>query len=297
MERHHLGVSYGWTKAILQEAGLVPRARKRGQYRRRRERRPLPGMLIHLDGSPHRWFDDAQPGEQTMLALVDDATSECLAARLVPEEATVPILALLKELVVERGTFVALYTDRAGHFVHTPVAGGPPNRSQKTQIEQVLDELGIELIAAHSPEARGRGERVWRTMQGRLPQELRRAGATTYEAANAYLREVFVPKYNARFAVAPSLKGTAFMPAARANLDRIFALRHERTVGRDNVVRFANRALQLPKVRGVPTLADRKVQVRQLLDGTLEVLQGRRLVASFAGDEIQQNVLQENEAA
>ena len=283
-EVHKMEVSYGWTKALLQEAGLVPKAKKRGQYRRRRERRPLPGMLIHLDGSSHAWFKVPGHAEerQTLLALLDDATGECLGAQFVPQEATVPLLRLLKELVQKRGTFVALYTDRARHFVFTPVAGGPPDRSKKTQIEQVLDELGIELIAAHSPEARGRGERAWRTMQGRLPQELRRAGARSYETANAYLRKAFVPKFNLKFAIAPATRGTAFVPVLKANLDRIFALRYDRTVGKDNVVQFNHQTYQLPKVQGISTLAGRRVQVRVLLNGTTEILLGPQRVAAFS---------------
>lgn len=279
---HGVAVSYGWTKKLLQDAGLVERAKKRGQYRRRRERRPLPGLLVHLDGSPHRWFEAEEPGQQTLLAFLDDATGRCLAARFVEAEATLPILELLKVVVEKHGTFVSLYTDRASHFAHTPTAGGPPDRSKKTQVEQVLDELGIELICAHSPEARGRGERAWRTMQGRLPQELRRAGATTYETANRYLEQVFVPKFNERFTVEASQPGTAFVPAVRSNLDRVFTLRHVRTVTKDNVVDFERRRLQLPKVRGVTTLAGRKVDVRVHLNGTIEVLQGRRIVGRFA---------------
>jgi transposase len=278
---HGFEVSYGWTKKLLQDAGLVERAKKRGQYRRRRERRPLPGMLVHLDGSLHRWFESTEPGQQTLLAFLDDATGRCLAARFVDAEATAPILALMKVVVEQHGTFVSLYTDRASHFVYTPTAGEPPDRSKKTQVEQVLDELGIELIAAHSPESRGRGERAWRTMQGRLPQELRRAGATTYAAANRYLDATFVPRFNQRFTVEAAQQGSAFVPVARANLDRVFTLRHTRTVNRDNVVEFERRKLQLPKLKGVTTLAGRKVDVRVHLSGTSEVFQGRRLVGRF----------------
>ncbi len=284
LTEHRIKVSYGWTKALLQTAGLVKKAKKRGQYRRRRERRPLPGMLVHLDGSPHEWFKTEQGERQTLLAFLDDATSECLGAQFVTGEGTVPILTLLKELIEGRGTFVSLYTDRAGHFVYTPKAGGPPDRSHKTQIERVLDDLGIELICAHSPEARGRGERAWRTMQGRLPQELRRAGATTYEKANAYLRDVFIPKYNRLFSRPPAAEGTAFLPATGANLDHIVSLRYERTVGKDNIVQFRNHVYQLPKVQGIATLAGRKVQVRVLLCGTITILMGRRIVASFASE-------------
>lgn len=280
--QHHIVVSYTWTKLLLQGAGLVVKAKKRGQYRRRLDRRPLSGMLLHLDGSEHRWFDHRVDERQCLLSLIDDATSECLAACFVPQEATRPILEILKELVATRGTFISLYTDRAGHFVYTPKAGGPPDRSKKTQVEQVLDELGIELIVAYSPQARGRGERAFGTMQGRLVPELRKAGITTYDAANQYLKEVFIPKYNKRFKVESKESGTAFIPVVGADLNKIFSLRHSRSVYRDNTVHFNNRVLQLPKLDGVATLANRKVEIREHLDGVLEIFSGKRLIASFA---------------
>lgn len=285
-EKHQISVSYTWTKLLLQGAGLVATSKKRGRYRRRRDRRPLPGMLMHLDGSEHQWFDHREDERQCLLALIDDATSECLAARFVPQEATRPILEILREVVSTRGTFISLYTDRAGHFVYTPKAGGPPDRSKKTQIEQVLDELGIELIVAYSPEARGRGERAFGTMQGRLVPELRKAGITTYEDANRYLEELFIPKYNRLFKVEAKESGSAFIPVVGADLNRIFSLRHERSVYRDNTVHFDNRVLQLPKPDGVATLAKRKVQIREHLDGTLEIFSGKRLIASFPPEPI-----------
>jgi len=205
--QHGLTVSYTWTKSLLHSTGLVRRGKKRGQYRRRRERKSLPGLLVHLDGSTHRWFESTDDERQDLLALVDDATGEILAAKFVRQEGTFTCLALIRELVEQRGTFNALYTDRAMHFVYTPKAGEPPDRSHKSQIERILDDLGIELIAAHSPEARGRSERVWGTLQGRLPQELRRANAVTYDAANRYLRKTFVPAFNRQFGVAATAQG------------------------------------------------------------------------------------------
>lgn len=280
-EKHAISVSYSWTRGLLQGAGLVLKSKKRGQYRRRRERRPMTGMLLHLDGSFHRWFEHPQDERQTLLSVIDDATSKCLGAVFVPQEATRPILGLLMHIVRRHGTFISLYTDRAGHFVYTPKAGEPPDRSKKTQIEMVLDELGIELIVARSPQARGRSERAFGTMQGRLVPELRRAGIVSYEQANRYLQQVFIPKYNRYFGVAPSEVGTAFMPVVGANLNRIFALRYERTVNKDNTVQFEGMVFQLPKLKGVSTLARRKVEVREHLDGKWEVLSGKRLVARF----------------
>lgn len=286
-EEHNLEVSYTWTKLLLQEAGLVKKAKKRGQYRRRRERRPLPGMLLHLDGSFHRWFEHPWDERQALLAVLDDATGECLGAHFFKEEGTSEVLTVVGRVVQEHGTFISLYTDRASHFVYTPKSGGRPDRSKPTQVEQVLDELGIELIVAWSPEARGRSERAWRTMQGRLPNELRRAEITTYEEANRYLEHTFRKKFNRKFTVAPKEDGTAFVRVVGVDLDRIFATRHQRTVNPDNTVAFDNRVLQLPKVTGIATLRGRKVEVRVHLDGTTEVLLGRRLVGSFPAESIE----------
>ena len=291
-EEHDIEVSYTWTKLLLQEAGLVKKAKKRGQYRRRRERRPLPGMLLHLDGSFHRWFEHPWDERQALLAVLDDATGECLSAQFFKEEGTSEVLTVVGRVVEKHGTFISLYTDRASHFVYTPKSGGRPDRSKPTQVEQVLDELGIELIVAWSPEARGRSERAWRTMQGRLPNELRRAKITTYEEANQYLEHTFRSKFNRKFTVAPKEDGTAFVRVVGVDLDRVFATRHQRTVNPDNTVAFDNRVFQLPKVTGIATLRGRKVEVRVRLDGTTEVLLGRRLVGSFPAESIEP-VLQE----
>ena len=273
-------VSYSYVKRLLHETGCVRRHPKRGVYRRKRERKPMAGMLVHLDGSKHRWFESDDGTMQDLLVYLDDATGEIVAAQFVPEEATATVLSLLKELVRTRGTFGALYTDRASHFVCTPNAQEGPDRSKKTQVEQILDDLGIELICAFSPQARGRSERMWRTLQGRLPQELRRAHVTTYEQANAYLRQKFLKKFNAMFAVAPAVEGTAFLPVQRADLDAIVQLRYTRVVAKDHTVRFANRAFQLPKGSGF--LAGRKVDVRVDLDGIVSIYLAKRLLATFA---------------
>lgn len=278
---HGIVVSYGWTKQVLHDAGLVRRGAKRKTYRRRREREPMPGLMVHLDGSKHRWFESDDGGQQDLLVLVDDATGEVLCPRFVPEESTRTVMAVVRELVEERGTFARLYTDRASHFVHTPKAGEPPDRTKKTQVERILDELGIELVCAFSPQARGRSERMWRTLQGRLPNELRRLGITTYEAANRYVRGVFLQRFNRKFAVEPTIDGTAFVPVSGADLDRIFSLRFERTVGNDHTIRFQNRVLQLDKPKGLCPLQKRRVELRLTLDQRLAVYLGTRLVQSF----------------
>lgn len=281
---HDVDVSYSWTKNLLQEAGLVEKAKKRGQYRRRRPRKTCTGMLLHLDGSEHRWFAHPTDHRQCLVVILDDATSEILAAQFVPEETRQACLEVIREVVDSRGTFASLYTDRASHFVHTPEAGGKPDRTKRTQLEQILDELGIELIVAYSPEARGRGERMFGTLQGRLPQELGRAGITAYEAANSYLNEIYLPKHNKNFTVDAAEAVSAFLPVAGVELERVFATRFERVVQRDNTVQFENRRLQLPKLEGVSTLAGRRVEVRKHLDETVEILIGKRLIAAFEAE-------------
>lgn len=278
-DEHGMSVSYSWTKALLHEAGYVRRHPKRGTYRRKRDRKPMRGMMLHLDGSKHRWFESVDGAMQDLLAFVDDATGEIVDMEFVPEESTATVLSLLERVVRADGTFGALYTDRASHFVYTPKAGEGPDRTKKTQVERILDELGIELICAFSPQARGRSERLWRTLQGRLPQELKRAGVTDYVQANAYVQGRFRGRFNRSFAVEPTEKDTAYMPVSGADLTRIFALRFTRTVGPDHVIRFQNRVLQLPKSGS--HLVGRSVDVRLSLGGTLAVYLGPRLLATF----------------
>jgi len=281
LEGHAIQVSYEWTKQVLHDAGLVRRGAKRKSYRRRREREAMPGLLLHLDGSKHRWFESEDGGLQDLLLLVDDATGEVLCPLFVPEESTATVLTVIRELVEQRGTFARLYTDRASHFVYTPRAGEGPARTKKTQVERTLDELGIELVCAYSPQARGRGERMWRTLQGRLPNELRRLGIKTFEEANKYVRGAFLERFNRTFAVQPAVEGSAFVPVAKADLERIFSLRFERTVGNDHTIRFQNRVLQLDKVNGLCPLQKRRVELRLSLDRRVSVYLGTRLVQTF----------------
>jgi hypothetical protein len=282
-EEHGIEVSYSWTKSLLHATGYVRRNCQRGKYRRKRDRKPMVGMLVHFDGSKHRWFRLGQEERamQDLLVLLDDATGQILAARFVPEESTRTTLALLYELVKNRGTFGALYTDRASQFAWTPKAGQEPDRNHKTQVQNVLDDLGIELILAFSPQARGRSERLWRTLQGRLPLELRKGNVCSYEAANAYLRR-FLPKFNRRFAVKPTLDGSAFVPVAGVSLERIFTLRFHRTIRGDHTIVFQNHQYQLPKPQGPQTLAGRQVDLRLTLDDALHVYLGQRLLQSFS---------------
>src|SRR5580693_8575363 len=278
-EKHQIRLSYTWVKRALQMAGLVKKSRKRGIHRRRRERRPLPGMLLHLDGSSHAWFQDDR--RYDLLVLLDDATSEIYYAQLVEEESTATVMRALREVIERKGAFCALYSDRATHFFHTPKAGQGVDRTHPTQVGRALAEMGIQMIPAYSPQARGRGERNFGTWQGRLPQELRLRGMGSVEEANRFLREEYMAEFNRRFQVPAAQAGSAFVACRRRDLDLIFSLQFERTVNRDNTVSFQNLTLQIEKVNWRGTLAGCTVTVHQHLDGTLSITYGPQRLGRY----------------
>jgi hypothetical protein len=264
---------------VEEMAGLVKKNRIRGVHRRRRARRPLPGMLLHLDGSSHAWFQDHRKFD--LLVILDDATSEIYYAQLVAEESTATVMNALREVIERKGAFCALYSDRASHFFHTPKAGQPVDRTRPTQVGRALGELGIHMIPAYSPQARGRGERNFGTWQGRLPQELRLHGIHSLAAANEFLRDSYIAEFNERFAVAATERGHAFLPVRGKNLDLIFSLQHERTVNQDNTVQLGSRMLQIEKTRWRATLAGYRVTIYEHLDGSCSVGYGPHILGSL----------------
>src|SRR5246127_2823941 len=266
---HGMELSYTWVKQALQGAGLVARGRKRGVHRKRRERRPLPGMLLHIDGSRHQWFQDERWYD--LIVILDDATSEIYYGQLVEEESTATVMAGLREVIGRKGVFCALYSDRGSHFWLTPKVGGKVDAHRLTQVGRALHELGVQMIPAYSPQARGRSERNFGTWQGRLPQELRLRQIASLEAANVFLREHYITEFNRRFQVAAAQRGSAFLPCRRRDLNLIFALQFERTVNRDNTVSFQNLSLQIERVRWRASLAGCQAVVHQHLDGTLSL--------------------------
>jgi hypothetical protein len=272
-------LSYSWVKGVLQGAGLIARGRKRGVHRQRRPRRPLPGMLLHIDGSEHRWFQDDRWYD--LLVILDDATSEIYYAQLVEEESSLTVMAALKQVIERKGLFCALYSDRGSHFWLTPKAGEAVDPHRLTQVGRALRELGIRMIPAYSPQARGRSERSFGTWQGRLPQELRLAGCTTLEEANRFLGDRYVAEFNRRFQVAAAQPGSAFVRGSARDLDRVFSLQFERTVNRDNTVSFENRKLQIEPVRWRGTLAGCSVIAHQHLDGTLSLSYGPHCLGRY----------------
>jgi transposase len=276
---HQIALSYSWVKGILQGAGLIARGRKRGVHRKRRPRRPLPGMLLHIDGSRHRWLGDERWHD--LIVVLDDATSEIYYAQLVQEESTGTVMAALREVIERRGLFCAVYSDRGSHFWLTPKAGEEVDRDRVTQVGRALRQLGIRMIPAYSPQAGGRSERNFGTWQGRLPQELRLQSITAVEAANRFLREEYIAEFNQRFRVKPAQAGSAFTACRGLDLEQVFSLQFERTVSRDNTVSFQNFALQIQPVRWRGTLAGCTVTVHQHLDGTLSLRYGPHLVGRY----------------
>jgi hypothetical protein len=283
-ELHGITLSYSWVKTALQTAGLVKRRKKPGSHRRRRPRRPLPGMRLHIDGSEHRWFGDEHYYE--LLVVLDDATSEIYYAQLVEAESTRTVMAALREVVETRGLFCSLYSDRAGHFFTTPKHGERVDASRPTQIGRALQELGVKMIAAYSPQARGRSERNFGTWQGRLPQELRLRGIKNLAQANEFLGSEYVAEFNGRFTVSAAQKGSAFVRARRKDLDWIFSVQHERTVNNDNTLTRENRVFQLDKTRWRNTLAGQTVIVHEHLDGRMSIRYGPHVIAQYAADQL-----------
>jgi transposase len=281
-QRHGYQLGYTTTRLYLQKTGTVPPAPRRGAHRRKRPRRPLRGMMLHQDGSKHAWLA-GQPALDLIITM-DDATSELYSAFLVDEEGTMSSLRGLVEVIERHGLFMEFYTDRGSHYFFTPEAGGKVSKSQLTQVGRALKQLGIGHIAAYSPEARGRCERAFRTLQDRLPKELALAGITTVEAANRFLREVYLAEHNRTFAVAPEEPASAFVVVPEALWRDVLAIQEERVVGNDNCVAWRGRALQIPPTPLRPHLVRARVRVHDYPDGTVAIFKGPRRVASFPPD-------------
>ena len=283
-EEHGIQLSYTWVKLLLQGAKLVDRQKRRGTHRRQRPRRPMAGMLLHIDASKHAWFGDGRHWD--LITILDDATSEIYYAQLVEEEGTRTLMPAVREVIEKQGIFCALYSDRASHFFVTPKAGGKVDENQVTQLGRALKELGIKMIPAYSPQARGRMERSYRTWQGRFPQELRIRQIRTVEAANRFLREEYIGEFNRRFMVQAAAKGSAFVRTRRKDLGWVFSIQHERRVNQDNTVALGSRILQIEKTRWRNTLAGCSVTVYELLEGTVVVRFGPHEVARFAPEDL-----------
>jgi len=270
--------SYTWVKNTLQSRGLVSRATKKGTHRKRRDPSPLPGMIVHQDGSTHEWV----PGKKwDLIVTMDDATSEHYSMVFVQEEGTSSSFQGVKDTILQRGLFSSFYSDRGSHYWYTPETGGKVSKGQPTQFGRAMKQIGIEMIAAYSPQARGRSERAFGTHQGRLPRELALHGITTMDAANRYLAKVYRPAHNAEFMQPAAEEGSAFVPWVGSDLDDILCEQHDRTVTADNCVSFKGKTLQIPVNRHRCHYVRVKVCVHRYIDGSLAVFHGPRKLANY----------------
>ena len=273
--------SYSWVKCRLQEAGLIRKAPGKGKHRKRRSRSPWPGMMLHQDGSTHEWV----PGTHwDLIITLDDATNEHYSMFFVVEEGTASSFRAIKEVVEGFGLFLSLYTDRGSHYWYTPKAGGKVDKSKPTQFGRAMAQLNITMIPAYSPEARGRCERMFKTHQERLPKELALQGITTMEEANRYIREVYLPAFNAEFAQPSPEQGSAFIPYVGSDLGDILCEQHERVVNKDNCVCFKGLKLQIPPDKYRMHYVKVRVRVHYYPDGSLAVFHGPRRLASYHPD-------------
>jgi hypothetical protein len=289
-EKHDISVGYTYVKRLLQTTGLAEKAPARGKHRRLRPRRPRVGMMLHIDGSEYAWLGP-EMGKRDLIYILDDANGEALFGEFVPEEGTRSCLAGLQHVLKTKGLFSELYNDRGSHFGRTPKAGGPV-QEDNVQIARVLRGLKIRPIYARSPQARGRGERAFRTVQGRLPQELREAGVKNWDDANRYLREVFIPDFNRKFSVEPLETGSAFMPLVGVDIERACALEHEVSVYSDNTVHWHKRIFQIPEHPSRPSFAKCKAVLVEYLDGRIDIEYGPTTIAKFdaAGNAVESEV-------
>ena len=277
---HNFCWGYTWVKTQLHAAGLVERAKRRGAHRRKRERKPCEGMMLHQDGSRAEWLEGLPTLD--LIVTMDDATSTIYSAFLVDEEGTASTFAALVDVFTRKGLPGSLYTDRGSHYFFTPKAGEAVDKDRLTQVGRALDRLGIEHIPAYSPEARGRSERMFGTLQDRLPKELKLAGIGDVESANRFIREVYLPAHNARFAKPPAIAESAFVTVRDpAGLTDILGVEEERVVARDNTVAYAGLRLQLPQSRARAHYVKARVKVHVYPDGTLAVFHGPRLLAHY----------------
>ena len=279
VREHGFRWGYTWVKTQLHTAGLAERARRRGAHRRKRERKPFEGMMLHQDGSRAAWLAGAAPLD--LIVTMDDATSTIYSALLVEEEGTASTFRALLEVFAAKGLPSSLYTDRGSHYFYTPQADGPVDKSRLTQVGRALKHLGIEHIPAYSPEARGRSERMFGTLQDRLIKELAKAAITDIDAANAFIRDVYLPRHNARFAKPAAVAETAFVAADPGLLAETLCIEEERVVGRDNTVGYGGHRLQLPASAARAHYVKAKVKVREYPDGALAVFHGPRRIAGY----------------
>lgn len=279
-KEHNIHLSYNWIRLALEGAGLVETRHRHDPHRKRRARKPLVGMMLHMDGSPHDWFGNDT--EYDIVTISDDANNELYDIELVDEEDSLTCMRMIKNVVEKKGVFCSLYTDRASHFFLTKKAGEDVSKDNLTQVGRALQEVGIQQIPSYSPQARGRSERLNETLQGRLPQELRLRGIKTKEEANRYLKTEYIKEHNKRFAIKPQQQGTAFTAVPKTiDLDKVFCFKHERTVNNDNTISFNNRLFQIGPSELRVSFAKCKVMVYEHIDGSVSVGYGPHMLGYY----------------
>jgi hypothetical protein len=280
VREHGVTRGYTWTRKSLSAAGLVTPSKRGGAHRLRRPRRPMAGMMLHQDASKHVWF-----GEDycDLVVTLDDATSEITSAFFCAEEGTMSSFRGIHETIDKYGLFCSLYTDRGSHYFTTMEAGGKVDKSRPTQVNRALKQLGIEHIAAYSPEARGRSERMFGTLQDRLVNELKLHKITTMEAANAYLQR-YIPRHNARFMVTPESEKSAYLPVAGFDIANMLCIQEERVVAGDNTVSYQGKKLQIPQSPHRHHFVKTQVRVHHYPDDSLAIFHGPRKIGRYNAD-------------
>lgn len=276
--QHSGGRSYTWVKKQLQRAGLAKQGKRKGQHRKKRPRRPLEGMMIHQDGSTHQWVPNKT---WDLIVTMDDATSTVYSGFFVEQEGTLSSLQGVLETIEAKGLFCSFYSDRGSHYWYTPKEGGPVDKAQLTQFGRAMGQLGIETIPSYSPQARGRSERLFGTLQGRLPQELALASITGMGAANQFLNDQFWPRFNDRFAIQAPEPGGAFVPLLGVDLKEILCIHETRTVRADNCVSYRGKTLQIPVQQHRCHFVRTKVNIHEYPDHALAIFHGPRCLARY----------------
>jgi transposase len=285
---HGIHLSYNWIRLALQAAGLVEKRSRRDPHRKKRPRKPLPGMMLHMDGSPHDWFKNGT--EYDIVTISDDATNEIYDIAIVHEEDSHSCMELIMNVVEKKGIFCSLYSDRASHFFLTKKAGEDVSKDNLTQIGRALSELGIQHIPSYSPQGRGRCERLNETLQGRIPQEMRLRGIKTLDGANKYLKTIYIKEHNRRFKVKSEAEGSAFIPVPKTvDLDNVFCFKHERTVNNDNTISFNNRLLQIGPSELRVSFAKCRVMVYEHMDGSITIGYGPHMVGYYPPKDLSTN--------
>ena len=279
-KEHSIHLSYNWVRLALEGAGLIEKRQRHDTHRKRRPRKPLIGMMLHMDGSPHDWFGNGT--EYDIVTISDDANNELYDIEMVDEEDSLICMSMLKNVVEKKGVFCSLYTDRASHFFLTKKAGEEVSKESLTQIGRALQEIGIQHIPSYSPQARGRCERLNETLQGRIPQEFRIRGIKTKQEANRYLKTEYIKEHNKRFSIKSEQQGTAFTAVPKTiDLDKVFCFKHERTVNNDNTISFNNRLFQIGQSELRVSFAKCRVTVYEHIDGSITVGYGPHMLGYY----------------